>query len=117
MTASEAIIVAMTMVTMMHAVTGSLMMTAATVAIVRITTVGNLSNKATRQWSSLERAAPPCTHHNGWFLFMLIWEAGGNWKLNPVSARFLISSMRLLSDADKGLVSLEFAHSKAQAFA
>lgn len=58
MTASEAIIVAITMVTVMHVVTGFLMMTA-TVAIVRITTVGDLSNKAARQWSSLEIAAPP----------------------------------------------------------
>lgn len=74
MTASEAIIVAITMVTMMHAVTDSLMMTAI-VAIVRITTVGNLLNKAARQWSSLEGTAPPCTHHNGGFLFVLILEA------------------------------------------
>lgn len=58
MTAAEAIIVAITMVTMMHAVPGSLMMTAI-VAIVRITTVGNLLNKAAKQWSSLEIAAPP----------------------------------------------------------
>ena len=58
MTASEAIIVAITMVIMMHAVTGSLMMTAI-VPIVRIPTVGNLLNKAARQWSSLEIAAPP----------------------------------------------------------
>jgi hypothetical protein len=56
-------------------VTGSLMMTAI-VAIVRITTVGDLSNKAARQWSSLEGTAPPCTHH--WWVFMCVNMRSGN---------------------------------------
>ena len=75
MTASKAIIVAITMVTMMHVVTGSLMMTA-TVAIVRITRVGDLSNKAARQWSSLEGTALPCTHH--WWVFICVNMRSGN---------------------------------------
>lgn len=52
MTASETTIVATMTVTMMLAATDSLMMTA-TVAIVMITTVGDLQNKADRQWSRL----------------------------------------------------------------
>jgi len=42
-------------------------------------------------------------------------KAGGNWIKFPISTRFLISSMRHLSDAAKGIVPFESAHSKPQA--